>query len=193
MKRYLSNMLAAALLLAAAAGTAHAACGDLNSSGGIDPGDAVILANELGGASTVCDTTPADCDLDGSGQPAPVLVTDIGVGDIVFMLNLLATYQEPETVSRVSGIPTGWQRSDYNVRARAAHRIADLVERIDARYLVVSFNDEGFVPPAEMRAMLGDAGAVTGHAIPYNAFRGSRNLSGRAVHVTEHLFVVKKW
>ena len=113
-------------------------------------------------------------------------------GSNYFMLNLLATYQEPETMSRVSGIPPGWQRSDYNVRARAGARLADLVTRIDARYLVVSYNDEGFVSPAEMRAILGEAGMVTEHAIPYNAFRGSRNLAGRAVHVTEHLFVVRK-
>ena len=94
MKRYLRDMLAAAaaaLLLVATTGTARAACGDLNNSGGIDPGDAVIIANELGGASTVCDTTPADCDLDGSGQPPPITnPPDIGVGDLVFMLNVLA-------------------------------------------------------------------------------------------------------
>jgi adenine-specific DNA-methyltransferase len=113
-------------------------------------------------------------------------------GSNYFMLNLLATYQEPETVSRVSGIPTGWNRSDYNVRSRAAGRLADLVARLDARYLVVSYNDEGFVPPAEMRAILGETGTVTEYAIPYNTFRGSRNLAGRAIHVTEHLFVVKK-
>jgi hypothetical protein len=94
MKRYFGRTLAAvgaAMLLGATAESARAACGDLNNSGGIDPGDAVILANELGGAATVCDTTPADCDLDGSGQPAPVTnPPDIGVGDLVFMLNRLA-------------------------------------------------------------------------------------------------------
>ncbi len=74
--------LGAALLLTAAGGTAHAACGDLNNNGSVDPGDAVVLASELGGGSTACDITPADCDLDGNGST--------GVGDIVFMLNLLS-------------------------------------------------------------------------------------------------------
>jgi hypothetical protein len=74
--------LVAAMLVASGAGTAHAACGDLNANSSIDPGDAVVLSQELGGGTTVCDSAPADCDLDGNGST--------GVGDIVFMLNLLA-------------------------------------------------------------------------------------------------------
>ena len=113
-------------------------------------------------------------------------------GSNYFMLNLLVNYEEPDSMSRVSGIPPGWQRSDYNVRARAASRLADLVTRIDSRFLVVSYNDEGFISPTEMRAILGESGHVTEQAIPYNTFRGSRNLAARAVYVTEHLFVVRK-
>lgn len=113
-------------------------------------------------------------------------------GSNYFMLNLLVNYREPDAVSRVSGIPTCWQRSDYNVRARSAAKLADLVERIDARYLIVSFSDDGFISPPEIRDILRQAGAVRELAIPYNTFRGSRNLGRRATHVTEHLFVVKK-
>ena len=38
-------------------------------------------------------------------------------GSNYFMLNLLVDYQKPQHVSNVSGIPTDWQRSDYNVRS----------------------------------------------------------------------------
>jgi hypothetical protein len=84
MKRlYRSTLIAlgAALLIGTGARASLAACGDLNSSGGIEPGDAVILAGHLGG-SGACTANP-DCDLDGDG-------TNGGVGDIVFMLNRLA-------------------------------------------------------------------------------------------------------
>jgi adenine-specific DNA-methyltransferase len=113
-------------------------------------------------------------------------------GSNYFMLNLLVNYREPETISRVSGIPTDWRRSDYNVRSRAAHRLADLVANLDSRYLLVSYNDEGFVSPGEMRSILNHVGRVTEHSVAYNAFRGSRNLRNRALHVSEHLFLVKK-
>lgn len=113
-------------------------------------------------------------------------------GSNYFMLNLLVNYQEPEAVSKVSGIPTDWHRSDYNVRGKAARRFADLVTNLDARYLLISFNDEGFISPGEMRTILNGVGTVSEYSVAYNTFRGSRNLRGRAIHVSEHLFLVKR-
>lgn len=113
-------------------------------------------------------------------------------GSNYFMLNLLVNYQEPHAVSKVSGIPVGWKRSEYNVRSRAANRLAELVNSIDSKYLLISYNDEGFIAPEEMRKMLSDVGTITEYSTAYNTFRGSRNLNGRKIHVTEHLFLVKK-
>jgi adenine-specific DNA-methyltransferase len=113
-------------------------------------------------------------------------------GSNYFMLNLVATYRRPDQVSPVSGIPADWRRSGYNVRARAAALLVDLVRHVDASHLLVSFNDEGFVPPAEMRGLLAREGTVTTVEVPYAAFRGSRNLRGRPLQVTEHLFLVER-
>ena len=62
----------------------------------------------------------------------------------------------------------------------------------DAKFLLVSFNDEGFIAPDAMRAMLGRLGTVDVIETQYNAFRGSRNFDNRPIHVTEQLFVVEK-
>lgn len=113
-------------------------------------------------------------------------------GSNYFMLNLLVAYEEPATVSRVSGIPTGWRRSQYNQRRTAHRSLRDLVSRIDARFLLISYNDEGFVPIEEMREMLGAIGRVEERRLPYATFRGSRNLANRSLGVTEHLFLVEK-
>ena len=113
-------------------------------------------------------------------------------GSNYFMLNLIARYERPRRISRVSGIPADWRRSGYNVRAESAGLMADLAQRLDARFLLVSFNNEGFIPPAEMRAMLAKAGSVEVVEIPYNAFRGSRSFNNRPIHVTEQLFLVEK-
>src|ERR1019366_7638156 len=48
-------------------------------------------------------------------------------GSNYFMLNLLLSYEEPRETSRVSGIPTSWQRSDYNVRSKALARLSELI------------------------------------------------------------------
>lgn len=113
-------------------------------------------------------------------------------GSNYFMLNLLVDYVEPESVSSVSGIPTDWRRSGYNVRAKSAQLMRHLVETIPANFLLISFNDEGYIAPAEMHSMLESVGSVTEYRSTYNTFRGSRNLSGRSTHVTEHLYLVEK-
>tara|TARA_Y100000310_G_scaffold221290_1_gene222822 strand:+ start:796 stop:1902 length:1107 start_codon:yes stop_codon:yes gene_type:complete len=113
-------------------------------------------------------------------------------GSNYFMLNLLVDYRRPERISKVSGIPVDWQRSDYNVRAKATSRFADLVSATDARFLLVSFNDEGFISPEEMRRILADQGSIEEVETLYNTYRGSRNLRGRSIHVTERLFLVER-
>jgi adenine-specific DNA-methyltransferase len=113
-------------------------------------------------------------------------------GSNYFMLNLIVNYRRPERISRVSGIPADWRRSGYNVRARAGELLADLVGHTDAAFLLVSFNDEGFLSPAEMHGILGREGAVEVVEIPYATFRGSRNLRSRSPRVTERLFLVER-
>lgn len=113
-------------------------------------------------------------------------------GSNYFMLNLIAKYERPREVSPVSGIPPDWRRSDYNVRARAHAALADLFEHVDARFLLVSFNDEGFVSPVQMRELLARFGRVEVIETSYNTFRGCRNLRKRSLHVTEQLFLVER-
>ncbi len=115
-------------------------------------------------------------------------------GSNYFMLNLIADYKRPdcENISRVSGIPKDWNRSDYNKKRKVAEVFVDLVRNVRARYVLVSFNSEGFIPKDEMLDLLGSCGKVEVLEADYNAFRGSRNLSGRDIHVKEFLFLVEK-
>ena len=113
-------------------------------------------------------------------------------GSNYFLLNLLVGYARPERVSRVSGIPEDWNRSGFNVRTEALPRLEALVKDLRTTFLLVSFNNEGFIPPAAMRRMLADQGHVEEIEIPYTAFRGSRSFANRSTYVTEHLFLVER-
>ena len=113
-------------------------------------------------------------------------------GSNYFMLNLLVDYEEPEAISRVSGIPRNWKRSAYNRAGEAAAALEGLVAALRARFVLVSFNSEGFIAPEEMLGILGRHGKVGVLERKYNAFRGSRNLSGRGLHVSEYLYVLEK-
>lgn len=113
-------------------------------------------------------------------------------GSNYFMLNLICNYERPNEISRVSGIPEDWQRSTFNVRSQAAESMSSLIKSIDSHFLLVSFNDEGFISPTEMRSILGSFGSVSEEQIPYTVYRGSRNLGNRSKSVTEHLFLVER-
>ncbi|WP_311478248.1 DNA adenine methylase [uncultured Gulosibacter sp.] len=113
-------------------------------------------------------------------------------GSNYFMLNLLANYERPEEVSRVSGIPTDWNRSGYNVKKRSLTLLTDLFEKIRARFLLVSFNSEGYVSTEEIKEVLGSHGRVDEEIFKYNTYRASRNLRGRPIHVNEHLFLLDR-
>ncbi len=113
-------------------------------------------------------------------------------GSNYFMLNLLVHYKEPKNISRVSGIPKNWKRSGYNVRTKSKELFHDLLQTLDTRFFLISFNNEGFIQPAEMRNMLCKIGTVDEFEIRYNTFRGSRNLRNRNIHVTEQLFLVER-
>lgn len=115
-------------------------------------------------------------------------------GSNYFMLNLIADYKRPDAdnISRVSGIPRDWNRSDYNKKRKVAEVFVELVRNVRARYVLVSFNSEGFIPKDEMIELLSSCGKVEVLEADYNAFRGSRNLSGREIHVKEFLFLVEK-
>ena len=113
-------------------------------------------------------------------------------GSNYFMLNLLAENSAPERVSRVSGIPEGWNRSRYNRRGEAESAFFELLASARARFLMVSYNSEGFSSRGSFMRCLSTLGEVTPFETEYSAFRGSRNLRQRPLKVKEHLFLVKR-
>lgn len=115
-------------------------------------------------------------------------------GSNYFMLNLILENKIPEDVkvSKVSGIPSNWNRSSFNRKQAALDSMEKIISRLDARYTVISYNSEGFISFDDMESMLKKYGEVRTVGIPYNTFRGSRNLSARDIHVTEYLFILKK-
>lgn len=113
-------------------------------------------------------------------------------GSNYFMLNLLIDYERPAKISPVSGIPADWQRSSYNRRREAAGSLYRLADSLRARFLLVSFNSEGFIGKDEMETLLGKVGKVETLETKYNTFRGSRNLANRPIHVSEYLYLVDK-
>lgn len=109
-----------------------------------------------------------------------------------FMLNLINEYVEPQEISKVAGIPTGWNKSNYNKKNHALNSMKQLCQDINATYILISFNSDGFISKDEMVEMLSEIGSVEIFAKDYNTYRASRNLANRDLHVKEYLYLVKK-
>ncbi len=109
-----------------------------------------------------------------------------------FMLNLINDYKKPKETSQVSGIPTDWNKSAYNKKITALTQMKNLCENLKAKYILISFNSEGFIPFEEMYAMLSEMGEVRFFEKEYNTFRGCRNLNERNIHVKEYLYLLRK-
>jgi adenine-specific DNA-methyltransferase len=108
------------------------------------------------------------------------------------MLNVILDYAHPGGVSKISGIPNNWNRSDYNRENFACTALRELVSDMAAKYILISFNSEGFVGPEAMKAMLEQIGRLEILETQYNTFRGSRNLSRRGMYVKEYLYLLEK-
>ena len=113
-------------------------------------------------------------------------------GSNYFMLNLILKNKLDVPVSRVSGITQDWNRSDFNKRARVMDSMEKIVAALDSKYIIVSYNSEGFINFDDMSQMLKKYGKLKTVEITYNTFRGSRNLQNRDIHVKEYLFILRK-
>jgi adenine-specific DNA-methyltransferase len=113
-------------------------------------------------------------------------------GSNYFMLNLILDYRYPQNISKVSGIPPDWNRSGYNREKQSRAALQELVSAVKAKYILLSFNSEGFTGPAEMKKMLRAIGRVEVLETTYNTFKGGRNLNNRNIHVKEYLYLVEK-
>lgn len=114
-------------------------------------------------------------------------------GSNYFMLNLICDYIKPSDVSKVSGIPKNWNRSPYNKKKLASYALFDLIDQLNSSYILISYNSEGFVSQHEFLDVLSKMGELSRMETKYNTFRGCRNLVNRSSHVTEYLYLLKKF
>lgn len=92
------------------------------------------------------------------------------------------------------------RRSAFNSRLRAEEALQRLIETIDARWMLLSFNDEGYIARQRMEQMLAARGPVRTLECAYRRYVGARigihNPQGRRVGTvgrlenTEFLFLV---
>jgi adenine-specific DNA-methyltransferase len=109
------------------------------------------------------------------------------------MLNVIATNQRPTEMSAVSGIPVGWNKSEYNKKGGAVDAMKQLLEdglKV-AHYVLLSYNNEGIITEEEWETLFHPY-EVKKYEIRYDTYKGSRNLKNRAPKVMERMYLISK-
>jgi adenine-specific DNA-methyltransferase len=112
-------------------------------------------------------------------------------GSNYFMLNVIASNEEPIDISPVSGIPANWNKSNYNKRNNAFESMKRLLTSALSKstYLLISYNNEGIITDSDWQ-LLFEPYIVKKHEIKYDTYKGSRNLKDRSDKVLEIMYLV---
>ena len=110
-----------------------------------------------------------------------------------FMLNVIMNNTLPSNISKVSGIPKGWTRSEYNYKKTAIPAMKDLLHESlqKSKYVLLSYNNEGIIQLKDWDIILNPYN-VTKKEILYNTYKGSRNLKERNQKVIEIMYLITK-
>jgi adenine-specific DNA-methyltransferase len=115
-----------------------------------------------------------------------------------FMLNLIASDDKQNEkaltdVSPISGVPKFWKRSDYYYKQSALKAMKEVIEMglSKSKFLLISYNDEGFIGEEEWTSLFTDLDTKK-YEIEHGTFGGCRNFKNRNAKVTEILFLVSK-
>ena len=113
-------------------------------------------------------------------------------GSNYFMLNIINSGKDQEIQDGVSGIIKNWNRSAYNKRKEAEIAMDKLLADTRARFIAISYNDEGIIPMNTFKEILSRYGKWELMEQDYNTYRGSRNLQDRDIKVRELLWILEK-
>lgn len=113
-------------------------------------------------------------------------------GSNYFMLNIINDGCGREIQDGVSGIAKDWNRSAYNKRGEAEAAMDQLLSETCARFIAISYNNEGIIPIERFKSILSKYGDWELMEQDYNTYRGSRNLGERDIKVKEMLWVLEK-
>ncbi len=113
-------------------------------------------------------------------------------GSNYFMLNIINAGKPREIQDGVSGIAKEWNKSAYNKKKLAEEVMDKLIAETRAKFIAISYNDEGIIPTENFKNILSRYGKWELMEQDYNTYRGSRNLRDRDIKVKEHLWILEK-
>lgn len=115
-------------------------------------------------------------------------------GSNYFMLNTLVRWDRPIPPEGKAGIRADWTetRSAFCGRRSAAGAMEQLLEQIDAHYVVVSYSSDGLIPAETLYDLLERHGRVELMTTDYTVYRGGRQSLLRQTENLEYVLVLNR-
>ena len=117
-----------------------------------------------------------------------------------FLLDLInnwdTTVEIPDTFR---GQPKNWNASAYNSLPKAKQAFEDLIKTTRSKYILVSYNNEGIICEADMKAILSKYGDVTPNYIEHSTYNRMKGIAEykkaadkKSEKIKECLYLLKK-
>jgi len=143
-------------------------------------------------------------------KDANLLIKDI-YGDILYLdppynerqyasnfhvLETLAVWDKQELVGKTGQRDYSKKKSAYSQKNNSINALENLIINANAKYIILSYNNEGMIPRDEILRILNNKGKVTEYTTDYRRFRTERDHKKRHYkkcedRVVEHLYIVK--
>lgn len=112
------------------------------------------------------------------------------------ILETLACWDNPKVNGKTGLRPYDSQKSLYSQKSTCNKAFSELIKNADARYILMSYNNEGIIPDEFIRETLGKRGKVKVYKQTYRRFRTERDHEKRRYkvpddRVTEQIYCVK--
>jgi adenine-specific DNA-methyltransferase len=107
--------------------------------------------------------------------------------DNYHVLENIARWEKPVLFGKTRKFRRDDQKSAYSRKREAARALAGLIRRLRCGHILLSYNNEGIVPDADLLAMLRERGRVEIYEQPYAVFGNGAGRSARRP-IMERLF-----
>lgn len=107
------------------------------------------------------------------------------------LLETIAKYDSPVITGKTGMRDYSTQKSDYCRRQNAARAFADIIKNAKAKYIFLSYNNEGLMSLDEIRYIMSSRGKYGCFTQTYNRFKADKNREYSANTTTEYIHWVK--
>lgn len=108
------------------------------------------------------------------------------------LLNTIASYQAFKPKGK-TGLPE-YNKSDYSSKTKVTEAFEELIKNACFKYIFLSYNNEGLLPPKQLRNILEKYGAYDLATMSYHRFKADKteNRNHKANSVVEFVHVLEK-